>query len=104
MRLAFTMEGGIASFPGLSRPVTLDSDHLSQEEAGELERLVQAARFFDRPTRVGVPPRGAADYRRYTITIADGGRRHTVQVVEPVEDPDLQRLLAYLQAKAKALR
>lgn len=104
MRIQFRMEGGIAQFPGLSKPVVIESAALSEEDAGELTRLVEAARFFERPTVVGAPPRGAADYRLYTITVEDRGRRHTVKCTDPVEDPTVQELLGFLQARARALR
>jgi hypothetical protein len=104
MRVEFTTEGGIAHFPGLSRPVVIDSATLPAEEDAELKRLVEAARFFEQPTAVGAPPPGAADYRQYTITVEDNGRRHTVQLADPVEDPPLQQLLHFLQAKARELR
>jgi Emfourin len=100
MRIQFQTEGGFASFPGLSRPVTIDTQTLPEEEAGQLERLVHATRFFDRPATAGSPPRRAADYRQYTITVEEGGRRHTVQLADPVEDADLLELLKALQAAA----
>ena len=104
MRVIFQTEGGIAHFPGLSRPVTIESDRLPEPEAAELRELMGAARLLDRPAQVGKPARGAADYRQYTITVEAENRRYTVRLVEPIEDPDLQRLLAFLQEKAKALR
>ncbi len=104
LRVRFQTEGGIAFFPGLSEPVTIDGDELPEEDAVELERRVEEARFFDLPARVSEPQRGAADYRQYTITVEDGGRSHTVRAVDPVEDPGLQTLVNYLNAKAKALR
>ena len=104
MRVTFTMEGGIAYFPGLSRPVTIDSGELPDHEARELERLIEAARFFDRPATAGPPARGATDYYQYTVTVEVGGRQHTVRLTDPVEDPGLQALLNYLRATAKALR
>jgi hypothetical protein len=104
MRIQWKTEGGLAYFPGLSRPVTLESSTLPEAEAAAVRRLVEAARFFDLPPTVGTPARGAADYHRYTITIEDGGQRHTVQATDPVEDPTLQALLTYLKGKATALR
>jgi hypothetical protein len=104
MRIEFTTEGGIAHFPGLSRPVVIDSATLSEEENGELKRLLEAARFFARPSVTATPRRGAADYRQYTITVDDGERRHSVNMIDPVEDPTLQQLLQFLQTKARALR
>jgi hypothetical protein len=104
MRIEFQTEGGIAHFPGLSRPVVIDSNALAEEDAGELQRLVEAARFFERPTVAGSPPRGAADYRQYTITVEEGGRQHTIRLSDPVADPPLQQLLRFLQAKARAVQ
>jgi hypothetical protein len=104
MRVEFTMEGGLAYFPGLSKPILIDSTVLPEDEAQELRRLVEAARLFERPPIVSAPGRGAADYRQYTIAVEDGGRRHTVKLVDPVTDQQLQDLLRFLQTKAKALR
>jgi hypothetical protein len=36
MRVQLKIEGGIAYFPGLSRPRVIESDKLSKEEAAEL--------------------------------------------------------------------
>jgi hypothetical protein len=104
MRIEFTTEGGIAHFPGLSRPVVIDSDAWSEEESRELQRLLEAARFFERPTVAATPSPGAADYRQYTIAVEDDGRQHTVKLADPVEEPALQELLRFLQTKARALR
>ena len=88
MRVVFATSGGIAYFPGLARPVTIEADQLPKEDARELDDLVAASRFFDRPERVAskMAP-GAADYRQHTITIEKGGRSHTLIVSEPIEDP-----------------
>jgi hypothetical protein len=104
MRIQFKTEGGLAYLPGLSTPLTIESSTLSAAEAQTLERLVEAARFLDLPAQVGTTPRGAADMRHYTLTVEESGRSHTVRVVEPVINPDLQRLLEYLQAQVKAQR
>jgi emfourin len=104
MRIEFQMEGGIAHFPGLSRPVVIDSQALSPEDNNELSRLVEAARFFERPTVASAPRSGAADYRQYTIAVDDGERQHTIRLADPVDDPTLQPLLHFLQARARALR
>jgi hypothetical protein len=67
LRIQFSTEGGIAYFPGLSQPVTIDSEALSQQQGAELKRLVEAAHFFDLPANVGRPAPGAADYRQYNV-------------------------------------
>jgi hypothetical protein len=104
MRIEFQTEGGLAYFPGLSTPVVIDSDALTAEDASELQRLVEAARFFERPTVAGAPRRGAADHRQYTISVEEGGRQHTITVADAVADPTLQPLLRFLQAKARDVR
>jgi hypothetical protein len=82
----------------------IEGDALTEEDARELQRLVEAARFFERPTVAGAPRHGAADYRQYTITVEEGGRQHTIRLTDPVDDPSLQQLLRFLQTKARALR
>jgi hypothetical protein len=104
MRIQFSMEGGIAYFPGLSRPVTIDSKQLNEQEAAELKGLVDAADFFNLPAKVGSPARGAADYRQYNVTIEEGQQRHTVHATEPIGDADLRRLVEFLSAKMNELR
>ncbi len=99
MRIQFKMEGGIAYFPGLSKPITIDTNELPEQEADELKRLVNATRFFDLPAVIGSPAPGAADYRQYTITIEDNGKQHTVRLTDPIVDPNLQALLTYLKTR-----
>jgi Emfourin len=102
MQVQFQMEGGIAYFPGLNKPGTIDSDQLPEQEADELKRLVNAAHFFALPAVVGSPASGAADYRQYTITIEDAGKQHTVRVTDPIEDPNLQALVTNLRTRRPA--
>ncbi len=97
MRIQFKTEGGIAYFPGLSQPLTLDSAQLSQSDAAELKRLVDQTQFFDLPKQVGTPPRGAADYYTYTVTIEEDGRSHTVRMTDFVQEPKLKELLNLLK-------
>ena len=51
MRVQFATEGGVAYTPGMSRPVTIGSEDLAAQEVGELERLLEDARFFELPAR-----------------------------------------------------
>jgi len=95
------MEGGFAYFPGLSKPIVIDSDDLPEEEAHQLSQWVESAQFFNLPAIVGAPSRGAADYRQYTVTVESGGQCHTVRLTDLVEDPDLQALLDYLRTKTQ---
>lgn len=96
MRVQFKTEGGIAYFPGLSKPVAFDVDKLPKEQARELKRRLDAADFANLPSTVGTPARGAADYRQYTITV-ENGRRRTVRVIEPIQNASVAALIEYLE-------
>jgi hypothetical protein len=99
MHVRFEMEGGLVYLaPG--EPLTIDTDDLPAEEASELERLIEAAGFFELP-ETSPPPRGAADYFRYTISVTSPERSHTVHLTDPIEDPAVQALVEYLEAKAR---
>jgi hypothetical protein len=104
MHIEFKTEGGVAHFPGLARPTVIESAQLSESDAHELERLVEAAQFFARSPEETVAPRGAADYQSYVITIDTGRQRHTVRVSDLSADPDLKALVAFLRSKARQQR
>jgi hypothetical protein len=98
MRIEFKTEGGIAYLPGLSKPVTIDTNELPVAEANELEQLIEAAGFFELPA-TSVPPRGAADHQQYTISVSAPGCSHTARLTDPIEDPHVRELIHYLRAK-----
>jgi len=104
MRVHFTVGGGVAYLPGLAKPVVIDSDQLTKADVAELKRLVDAANFFALPSKINPPRPGAADYVQYTVTIEQGEQRHTVEWTDLAEEPNLQQLRIFLQAKAKAAR
>jgi hypothetical protein len=99
MQIELRTEGGIAHFPGLSRPVTLDTEKLPEQDRNQVENLVAAARFFDLPSTLSQPRAGAADYRKHTVTVTDGSQQHTVQAIDPVESPEFRDLIEYLKTK-----
>src|SRR3954468_19668717 len=103
MRVRFKMDGGFVYLPARSEPTTIDTDDLPAEETKELERLIAAAGFFELPETTP-PPRGAADYLRYTISATTPQHRHTVHLTDPIEDPNIQALVEYLEAKARESR
>ena len=95
MQITFKTTGGVAYFPGLAAPKVLDVSTLPADRQREIQDLLSAVRFFDLPARTPAR-RGAADFQTHTITVADGDRRHTVEVSDPVPQ-DLQRLLDLLR-------
>jgi emfourin len=104
VQIEFAETGGIGFFPGLSRPVVVDLDRLEAPVAEGLQRLVEAARFFELPATVGVPPAGAADYQQAVLTIEDQGHRHQVTFLVPIADPTQAELVAAVRREARALR
>jgi hypothetical protein len=103
MRIKFKTEGGIAHLPGLSEPVTIDTEELPVEQANELERLIEAADFFELPSTSDPAP-GAADYQRYTISVTTPSRSHEVRLTDPIEDPRVRELVNHLRAKTIEIR
>lgn len=105
MRVTFEMPAtGVGFFPGLAKPVVIEASQLDATAARELEGLVAAARFFDRPAMAEAPAARGADVRQFTVTIEENGRRRTLHVSEPIADPVLQRLVRFLEAQAKVSR
>ena len=99
MRVELQTEGGIAFFPGLNKPVVLNTSDLPKEQAAQLQQLIASTHFFDLPAASRSLPKGAADMRRYTITVEDGRRRRTVHLNDPIEDARLQALIDFLQGQ-----
>ncbi|MEO6928593.1 MAG: protealysin inhibitor emfourin [Casimicrobiaceae bacterium] len=98
MKIRFSVEGGLAHFPRLREPVTIDASALPAAHAARLRRLVDAARFFD-----AAAPQSASEARDaqcYTIAIDDGLRQRTLQVSEPIADPPMRDLVHELVACA----
>ena len=102
MRIAFSIDGGLASLPGLRRPVTLDCDRLPPERAARLHQLVERARFFSATPAASSRP--AADARSYTVKIDDGTQCRTLTVAEPIADASLRELVAEIRDCAQAMR
>jgi len=103
MRVEFKTDGGFAYLPGLNQPFIIDTGELSTQEADELERLIEVARFFDLP-ETPASRRGTADGRRYIISISSPERSHAVHLEEPIEDANVQALVDFLRAKTRMLR
>jgi hypothetical protein len=103
MRIAFRSEGGLAAFPGLSKPVTIECDALPPEESARLRALVQRANFFALPKQTR-PDADVADARSYTIEVDDGAQCRTVTIHEPIADPAVRELVSVLRERVVAAR
>ncbi|HEX6136331.1 MAG TPA: protealysin inhibitor emfourin [Casimicrobiaceae bacterium] len=102
MRIDFSVDGGLAAFPGLAKPVTIDCDALAPQEGERLRDLVRRADLFALPAGRRAP--SLPDARAYTIAIDDGRQCRTVTLREPIADPALQELIAELAGHAATAR
>lgn len=92
MRISLSQSGGVAYFPGLSAPRTVDLSTLSEADRQELRELVEQAEFFRLPALS--PTRHAApNCLRYTLSISDQGREHAVCIEAPAASGALEDLV-----------
>lgn len=102
MKITFRSEGGIAYFPGLARPVTLDLGELPDVEARRIKQLIADADFFALKSQDGAGRR--PDVRTFHITVEEGGRAHTASIAEPIGDIRLQELVRVLEMQVRSAR
>jgi hypothetical protein len=103
MRITFSVDGGLASFPGLRKPVSIDAAALPREREAQLRSLVDAAHFFTATPPGGGPGVGAVR-RSYSIEIDDGQRCRTLTLTEPIDDPGMRALVSEIRACARDAR
>jgi len=95
MRIRLQQEGGLAYFPGLSRPVEVDTRELPPEVGERLEEIVHGCGLLENPVRQ--PPPKGADYQKYTLLIESDDQQSVVELYDPVTDENLQVLLELLR-------
>ncbi len=103
MKIYFKPEGGFGYFPGLNKPLELNSEQLPPEEADHLQQLVHEASFFNLPNQEPAAERGA-DQKKYTIRVEDKDQQHWIELHDTEVNPQLQNLLTYLHQKQKETR
>jgi hypothetical protein len=101
MRISLSIEGGIASFPGLRKPATIDVDALPASERERLRGLVAAASFYTMAEGSSPP---VPDARTFVLEIEDGQARRSLRIAEPVASPQLNALLQAVRAHCSARR
>ncbi len=103
MKVYFKPEGGFGFFPGLNKPLELNSEDLPEAEASHLKKLITEAQVFDLPSQPAATTRGA-DLKKYTIRVEDQDRQHWIQLADTEPNPRLHNLLTYLTQKQKESR
>ncbi|MGH9281438.1 MAG: protealysin inhibitor emfourin [Acidimicrobiales bacterium] len=94
-RVSFERSGG---FGGVTLSKELDTKELDEDEAAQLEALLDRVDFDAAP---GPAPRGGADRFQYDLTVERGGRRHTLTRSEGQLTPELKELVERLQDLAR---
>jgi hypothetical protein len=98
MKVTLATHGGQAASIYLRLPPrVVDTDALTEEEARELARLVEAAKTAqmakeERPGR-------ARDTMSYTITVEDGGRSIVLTQSDTTMSPAFAALLSWVQRR-----
>lgn len=104
MQIAFSCEGGVAVFPGLSRPVIIRSEDLTEAEASDIQRLLSSADVTAMSTGPSTGEHRGADRLTYTIVIEDAGKRQVIRASDPLGDGGVRDLVALLRKKAAEVR
>jgi hypothetical protein len=92
MQISISQSGGVAYFPGLSTPRTLDVNNLSDADQQELRQLVEASGFFQL-SGDSQAEQQAPNCLSYTLSISEKGRQHTVCFQAPGSSGPLESLL-----------
>ncbi len=103
MKIHFTTEGGFGYFPGLNKALVINTETLPAEEANHVEQLVSESGFFDILSKRMAPSKGA-DLMKYTVTVENQGRQHTITLSDMESNSSLRNLLNYLRQKQKEER
>lgn len=92
-----TNSTGLAYFPGLAEPVTIDTRQLPEEVAQELGRLVAKAGVFDEPEREERKPELEGYDPTLDMSDAEGGRYRDAAEDSRIEVPPKRGAADYRQ-------
>lgn len=93
MKVALALHGGWGAAVHLSQqPRQLDTEDLPAAAAGDLVRLVTAARTVPAPSSQPLP-----DAMSYTVTIEDGDQRAVIKQSDATMSSEFADLLNWLQ-------
>jgi len=100
LRMTLKIDGGFAPVPGLARPIELDAAQLGAEHAAHAQHLCTAAcAVAQQGRRAQAAP--IPDGRRYRLTIEADGSRHEVTAADPIGEPAIAELIAFVEAHGR---
>jgi len=100
MQIEFERSGG---FMGLRLATSFNTHDLTEEDATEVNQLVESSGFFSLPAQLESATPGG-DQFRYRLTVSreqDGPQTHTVTMGEASAPPEIQPLLRKLTLLAR---
>ncbi len=97
MKIQFVRTGG---FAGIRLARAFDTESMPPEQAGKLQALVDAARFFDMPEPAESPSR-VPDSLEYRLTVSSSERERTIVVNDAALPVSLRPLMEYLTSLAR---
>jgi len=101
MKIKLERSGGIT---GMTSNFSADTDLFSPSEADQIHQLINDARFFELPEESAPPPKGAADYFEYVITVEKEGRQaHTIKTTDITMPPKLKPVINFLTNKQRTM-
>ena len=100
LRVTLRIDGGFACLPGLAQPIVLDAAQLDAGDAAALRGLCDAA-FEAARTNVADGTAPIPDGRRYRATIEAGDARHEITAADPIADPAVAALIAFIEAHGR---
>jgi hypothetical protein len=99
MRISFERTGGFHP-PAMRRRCVVDSQNLTEPDAKELERLLEATDLKGmRQNRDPVAP--MPDMFSYRIDVENGPEKYTVRVSDAEMSEELSRLIAWLKENSR---
>src|SRR5437763_9284701 len=101
MKIRLERSGGIT---GMTSNFSADTNLFSPSESDQIQQLINDARFFDLPEESAPPPKGAADYFEYVITVEKEGRQsHTIKTTDITMPPMLKPVINFLTNKQRSM-
>jgi hypothetical protein len=94
-KIYFERSGG---FAGISSNITIDTHSLPSDEANKIQGMINNAKFFDLKKSSSPPPKRAADYYKYKITIQteEEGTQNTIETNDITMPSELRPLINHL--------
>lgn len=83
---------------------SVDTNLFSPSDANQIQQLINDSGFFDLPGESAPPPKGAADYYEYVITVEkEGGQAHTIKTTDITMPSTLKPVINYLTNKQRIM-